>query len=93
MGVKPLFDRVLIRPDKAESSTNSGLILTSTAAPTSGVVVGAGPGRYSPAGVVEKMEFAEGDHVMWQDEYGVEKVKEGGEELLLLRVYNVVAKF
>lgn len=93
--IQPLHDRVLIRPDAPESETASGLILTSSETEkksTTGTVIAVGPGRYSGPGWHEPMDFAEGDRVLWKDEYGAEIIPVDGEDLLALRVFSISAK-
>lgn len=90
-----LADRIFVRVDDAPEETSGGLVLPSAASdkPSQGVVVAVGPGRYSPAGTKEPMPVAVGDHVMWKDEFGVERVDVDGQQLLALRVPSVVCKW
>lgn len=92
--VTPLFDRVLIRPDEADTESASGLILTSSPEEkaTTGTVVAVGAGRYSTEGVKEPMDFQPGDRVLWKDSYGSENISENGEDLIALRIFSIVAK-
>lgn len=92
----PVADRIVVRVDKAPGKTAGGLFLGSeTKAERTGVVVSAAPGRLSPQGVVEPIGVAEGDHVMWKDEYGAQKVDGAadGEQLIVLRAFSIVAKW
>lgn len=67
--VKPLGDRVLIEPLKADEKTASGLIIPDTAKekPQKGTVVAAGPGTDD-----EKMEVKVGDVVIYGKYSGTE---------------------
>jgi len=57
MKMKPLSDRVVIKPEAAEEKTASGIILPDTAKekPQKGKVVAVGPGKVSDAGNAIKM--------------------------------------
>src|SRR6201984_2870881 len=50
--LKPLEDRIVVRPLEAEQTTASGLVIPDTAKekPQEGEVVEGGPGRFAPAG-------------------------------------------
>ncbi len=92
MNIKPLADRVVIKMLEAEETTKSGIILAGTAKekPQIAEVVAVGPG-----GVVDgkevKMELAVGDKVIMSKYAGTE-VKLDGEEYIILRQSDVLAK-
>lgn len=92
MNIKPLADRVVIKMLEAEETTKSGIILAGTAKekPQVAEVVAVGPG-----GVVDgkevKMELAVGDKVIMSKYAGTE-VKLDGEEYIILRQSDVLAK-
>lgn len=95
--VKPLGDRVIVRVDDAADQTAGGLFLggEKEKEERTGTVVAVGPGRYSPEGQLEAIGLAPGDHVLWKDDYGSEKIEgdtsEG--ELLALKVFSISAKW
>ncbi|MGN0179915.1 MAG: co-chaperone GroES [Monoglobaceae bacterium] len=92
MNIKPLADRVVIKMLEAEETTKSGIILAGTAKekPQIAEVVAVGPG-----GVVDgkevKMELAVGDRVIMSKYAGTE-VKLDGEEYIILRQSDILAK-
>lgn len=92
MNIKPLADRVVIKMLEAEETTKSGIILAGTAKekPQVAEVVVVGPG-----GVVDgkevKMELTVGDKVIMSKYAGTE-VKLDGEEYIILRQSDVLAK-
>ena len=67
MDLKPLHDRVIVKVEEKESTTESGLILTQTAQDKSnrGMVVATGPGKYENGTLVD-MTVKEGDFVMFE---------------------------
>jgi chaperonin GroES len=69
MKIKPLADRVLVKPDPAEEKTAGGLIIPDTAKekPLAGTVVAAGPGTKEVA-----MEVKAGDKVLYGKYAGTE---------------------
>lgn len=87
MNVKPLADRVIIRPTAAEEVTVSGIIIPDSAKekPLKGTVVAAGPGTKD-----ETMELKEGDVVLYGKYAGTE-VELDGEKLLIMRQNEVLA--
>jgi chaperonin GroES len=94
MKLHPLEDRIVVRPNNAESTTASGLVIPDTAKekPQQGEVLAVGPGRRAeqsgeliPAGV------AVGDTVIYS-KYGGTEFSVDGEELLILSSRDVLAK-
>ena len=87
MNVKPLSDRVLVKPNPAEEMTASGLIIPDTAKekPLAGKVVAAGPG---PADV--KMEVKVGDEVLYGKYAGTE-LHIDGEDYLMMKQQDILA--
>ena len=92
MNIKPLADRVVIKMLEAEETTKGGIILAGSAKekPQIAEVVAVGPG-----GVVDgkevKMELSVGDKVIMSKYAGTE-VKLDGEEYIILRQSDVLAK-
>lgn len=80
MKIKPLADRVLVKPDPAEEKTAGGLIIPDTAKekPLAGTVVAAGPGTEDV-----KMEVKAGDKVLYGKYAGTEITHEGETYLMM----------
>lgn len=92
MTLKPLADRVVVKPSKAEEKTKGGIIVPDTAKekPVWGEVIAAGPGRISDDGKVIPMEVKVGNMVLYGKYSGTEVTIEG-EELLLMRESDIFA--
>ena len=91
IAIKPLEDRVVVKPLDAETTTASGLVIPDTAKekPQEGKVVAVGPGRFDD-GVRVPMDVKEGDVVLYS-KYGGTEVKSGGEEYLVLSARDILA--
>src|SRR5689334_13377043 len=65
--MRPLGDRVVIRPTPREEMTKSGIVLPDTAKeqPQEGTILAAGPGRLNDDGAREAMDVAAGDKVLY----------------------------
>lgn len=87
MKVKPLADRVLVKNDKAESKTASGIIIPEAAQEKTqtATVVAVGPGTDE-----EKITVKAGDRIMY-DKYAGTQVKIDGEEHLILKMADIIA--
>mgnify|MGYP001234353156 FL=1 len=92
MKMKPLSDRVVIKPEAAEEKTASGIILPDTAKekPQKGKVVAVGPGKVSDAGNAIKMNVKKGDVVLYGKYSGTE-VTFDNEEYLIMRENDIFA--
>ena len=90
--LKPLGDRVVVRPKKKEELTKSGIVLPDTASekPQQGEVLSAGPGRLLDNGTRVAMEVTPGDEVLFAKYAGTE-VKLDGEEYLVMRESDLLA--
>jgi chaperonin GroES len=94
MKLKPLGDRVLVRPVEEEETTASGIVLPDTAKekPQKGQVLAVGDGKWDEDG--EKripLDVAEGDEVLYSKYGGTDIIIEG-EDLLVLRESDLLAK-
>ena len=87
MKIKPLADRVLVKNDKAETKTASGLIIPEAAQEKTqtAVVVEVGPGTTENPITVKK-----GNRIMY-DKYSGTQVKIDGEDHLILRMSDIIA--
>ena len=92
MKIKPLADRIVIKPAEAEERTKGGIILPDTAKekPVVGKVLAAGPGRHSDDGKLVPMEVKVGDQVLYGKYSGTE-VTLDGEEYLIMRESDIFA--
>ncbi len=92
MNLKPLGDRVIVKPMEAEEKTKGGIILPDTAKekPIEGTVVAAGPGKISDDGKAVKMEVKVGDKVLYGKYSGTEVTVEG-DEYLIMRESDIFA--
>jgi chaperonin GroES len=90
--VKPLEDRILVRPEEGEETTASGIVIPDTAKekPQEGTVLAIGPGKRSDTGDLIPMEVKKGDRVIYS-KYGGTEIKIEGEDLLILSARDVLA--
>jgi chaperonin GroES len=92
MKMKPLGDRIVIKPAIAEEKTKGGIILPDTAKekPVIGEVVAVGPGRKSDDGNLIAMEVKVGDKVLYGKYSGTEVIVDG-QEFLIMRESDLFA--
>ena len=92
MKMKPLADRVVVKPSPAEEKTRGGIIVPDTAKekPVLGEVVAVGPGRRGDDGKVIPMEVKKGDKVLYGKYSGTE-VTIGGKDYLIMRESDLFA--
>ncbi len=85
MNLKPLADRVVIKPSPAEEKTKGGIILPDTAKekPVVGEVVAVGPGKVTDDGKKVAPEVKVGDKVLYGKYSGTEVTVEGSEYLIM----------
>lgn len=90
--IKPLADRVVVKPSVAEEKTKGGIVLPDTAKdkPQEGSVVAVGPGRLLDNGTRVAAEVKVGDTVIYSKYSGTE-IKIDGEEHLILRESDILA--
>jgi chaperonin GroES len=93
MNLKPLADRVVVKPIVKEEVTKGGIVLPDTAKekPQEGEVVAVGPGKLGEDGKRVEMEVKKGDRVIYAKYAGTEWKYEG-EEYLILRESDILAK-
>jgi chaperonin GroES len=92
VNLQPLGDRVVVRSIEAEQVTASGIVLPDTAAekPQRGKVLAVGSGRFEDGQRIPPL-VATGDEVIYS-KYGGTEVTVDGEELLILRESDILAK-
>ena len=92
MKLKPLSDRVVVKPEEAEEKTASGIILPDTAKekPQIGKIVAVGKGKMSDSGSLIKMDIKVNDKVLYGKYSGTE-ISFEGDELLIMRESDILA--
>jgi len=90
--LKPLGDRIVVRPTPREEMTKSGIVLPDTAKerPQEGTILSIGPGRTLDDGTREAMDVEVGQKILFQKYAGTE-FKLDDEELLILSQKDVLA--
>ena len=90
--LKPLGDRVVIKPLPREEMTKSGIYLPDTAKerPQEGSIIAVGPGRQTDEGKVVAMTLKVGDKVLYAKYAGTE-YKQDDVELLICTEKDVLA--
>ena len=86
MKLKPLEDRVVVKPQEAEAVTADGIVLPESAKekPLMGKVIAAGDGKLLDSGKRGKMSVKKGDVVLYS-KYGGSEVEVDGVEYKILR--------
>jgi chaperonin GroES len=89
--LKPLEDRIVVKPGEEEETTVSGIVIPDTAKekPQEGEVVAVGPGRFED-GTRVPLDVKVGDKVIYS-KYGGTEVKLAGEDQLILSARDVLA--
>ena len=91
--LKPLGDRLVVKPIEQEDISRGGILLPDTAKekPQEGKVLAVGPGRLSDEGNRLPMDIKVGDIVVYA-KYGGTEIKVEEEELMILRESDILAK-
>ena len=92
MALKPLGDRIVVKPLEAQDKTKSGLVLPESAKekPQEGKVVAVGSGRLLDDGTVKSLDVKSGDRVLYGKYSGTE-VRVQEQDYLILREEDVLA--
>ena len=92
VNLKPLSDRVIVKPMETEEKTKGGIIVPDTAKekPIEGIIIAIGPGKVTEDGKQIKLEVKEGDKVLYGKYSGTEVTIEG-EEYLIMRESDIFA--
>jgi chaperonin GroES len=90
--LRPLGDRVLVKPLPREEMTKSGIVLPDTVKekPQEGEVLAAGPGKMLDDGTREAMDVKVGDKVLYAKYAGTE-FKVEGDDLLIVSQKDILA--
>ncbi|UCC90498.1 MAG: co-chaperone GroES [Dehalococcoidia bacterium] len=91
--LKPMADRVLVKPIEREEVTKGGIVLPDTAKekPQEGEVLAVGDGRLSEDGKRIPLDVKVGDRVIYA-KYGGTEIRIEDEELIILRESDILAK-
>ena len=91
MNLKPLHDRVLVKPLEAEEKTAGGIIIPDTAKekPIKGRVISAGPGVRGEDGKLQPLDVKKGDQILYGKWSGSE-VKLNGDDLLIMKESDIM---
>ena len=89
--LKPLGDRVVVKPVEAESVSAGGIFLPDSAKerPQQAIVIAVGPGKTLDNGSIVPVEVKEGDKVVYS-KYGGTEVKVDGEDIVILRQDDIL---
>ena len=93
MNIKPLGDRVVIKPITEDITTKSGIVLPETVEKEKaekGEVLAVGPGRVLDNGTLALMSIKVGDKVMFK-KYSPDEIKIDGQELLVISESDILA--
>jgi chaperonin GroES len=90
--IKPMADRMLVKPLEEEEVTPGGIVLPETAKekPQKGEVLAVGPGARDDEGKRIEMDVSVGDKVLFA-KYGGTEIKMDGDKLLILRESDILA--
>ena len=91
--IRPLDDRVVVKPEEAEETTAGGIVLPDSAQekPQRGTVVAVGPGKLLDNGNRGTLSVAVGDVVIY-GKYGGSDLEVDGSEVKILRESDILAK-
>ena len=90
--IRPVGDRVVVKPAQKEEVTRSGIVIPDTAKekPQEGTVIAVGIGKLTEKGERQPLEVKEGDRVLFA-KYGGTEFKLLDEDLLVLRESDILA--
>ncbi len=90
--IRPVGDRVVVKPSAKEEVTKSGIVIPDTAKekPQEGTVVAVGSGRLLDNGDRAPIDVREGDRILFA-KYGGTEFKLDGEEYLVLKENDILA--
>ena len=83
--IRPIQDRIVIRPVDADEKTSGGIIIPDSAKerPREGVVIAVGPGLRQEDGTILTPDVKQGDRVIYAKYYGIEVQIDGVEHLIM----------
>lgn len=91
MSLRPLHDRVLVKPLESDTKTAGGIIIPDTAQekPQEGKVVAVGPGKRGEDGSITPMDVKKGDRVLYGKWSGTE-IKVDGDDLMMMNESDIM---
>ena len=92
MTIRPLHDRVLVRPTEEEKVSAGGIIIPDSAngeKPNTGEIIAAGNGRITDSGDIRAMDVKVGDKVLF-GQYSGQAVKVEGEDLIMMKEEDIL---
>ena len=92
--VQPLHNNLLVKRLKAEEKTAGGIIIPDSAKekPSEGEIIAAGPGAKDDSGKVIALDVKVGDKILFA-KWGGTEVKINGEDLIILKETDILAKY
>ena len=92
VNIRPLDDRVVVKPLEAEERTAGGIVLPDTAKekPKRGTILSVGEGRLLDTGERQPLQIKEGEQVLFSSYAGTE-VKVDGEEMIIMDESDILA--
>ncbi len=93
MAIRPLDDRVVVKPLEAEEKTAGGIVLPDAAKekPQRGKVLATGPGRVLDSGKRAEISVKKGDEILY-GKYGGTEIKIDGDDVVILKESDILAK-
>lgn len=93
LNLRPLDDRVVVKPEEAETTTAGGIVLPDSAQekPQRGKIVAVGPGKLMDSGARGELSVTVGDTVIY-GKYGGSNIEVDGQEMKILRESDILAK-
>jgi len=91
--IRPLADRIVVKPLEAEEKTKGGIVLPDTAKekPHEGKVIAVGKGKVLDSGNIQPLEVKVGDRILYGKYSGNEITTKEGDELLIMREEDILA--
>jgi chaperonin GroES len=91
MNIRPLQDRVLVKPLDSETKTAGGIIIPDTAQekPQEGKIIATGPGKKTEDGTVLPLDVKKGDRVLYGKWSGTE-VQIDGEDMMIMNESDIM---
>lgn len=92
MKIKPLEDRVLVKPLEGKDEVKGGIIIPDTAKekPEKGEIIAVGPGKVMENGQLKKLEVKKGDKVLFT-KYAGNEISISGEKYSIMREEEILA--
>jgi chaperonin GroES len=92
MNIRPLHDRVIVKPLEESRTSPGGIVIPDSAAekPIQGKIVAVGKGKVLESGQVRPCDVKVGDKILFA-KYGGTEVKVDGQELVVMREEDVMA--